>query len=384
MIDFRTARVRSNPSFRLLPFDHCDEPERRTFAKLAEDPNFYGVLVPPSTSSAPVKSLSCDAALLFLSLREPACAPHLLASVFASHMQERMRELVLDGVFEIELGEGFVSGGAALRLLGDISSEPPDSRLAQLSADAISYVASLDAITTSEAAMRLYMYNRVPCTPILQRQFASDASILAYLTGETNVFRLLEKNWVRDAGQQAWLVWHNGEPAVHHRFKLFVSPVLQDLPHTFQVAMDAFLRVRCAHFKVGRTAFGLLRPDKFVGYFDTLEQVREAAELIRASSAGISAHGVPFTAAIDAEGLVSWGMDPPRFEQVMAWQEYQSWRQWVTERIAVYTLSARESGAESAADFARQRINLDGVDTSTWSPNLAIWRGSVATEDEPA
>ena len=146
------------------------------------------------------------------------------------------------------------------------------------------------------------------------------------------------------------------------------------------MAVDAFLRVKCSQFKVGRTAFGLLRPDKFVAYFASLEQVREVAELIRASASGISAQGVPFTAAIDSEGLVSWGMDPPKFEQVMAWQEYQSWRQWVTERIAVYTLAAKESGADDVVDFALRRIRLDGVDSATWSPNLAIWRGSAGTE----
>lgn len=354
------------------------------FAQLAEDPNFYGILVPPSTSSAPVKSLSRDAALLFLSLREPACVPHLLASLFAAKMQDRVRELVLDGVFEVERGEGFASGIAALPLLSDDLRGAPGSRLAQLSADAMAYVAALEGVTPNEAAMRLYMYNRTPCTPALQRRFASDDALLAYLAGDTATARQLEKNWVRDVSQEAWLVWHNAEAPTLRRFKLFISPVLDGLPYTFQVAVDALLRVRCAQFKLGRTAFGVLRPDKFVAYFDSLEQVKEAAELIRASTGGICAQGVPFTAAIDAEGLVSWGMDPPRFEQVMAWQEHQSWRQWITERIAVYTLAAKENGAEDAAAFALHRISLDGVDPATWSPNLAIWRGSAGTEEEVA
>ena len=79
---------------------------------------------------------------------------------------------------------------------------------------------------------------------------------------------------------------------------------------------------------------------------------------------------VPFTASIDSEGLLSWGMDPPRFEQVLAGQRYQSWRQWLTGRIAVYTLAAGEGGAD-VQSFVRSRIELDGIDSTTWSPNLA-------------
>ena len=169
-----------------------------------------------------------------------------------------------------------------------------------------------------------------------------------------------------------------------HDFKLYVSPTLDSLPQAFWVMVDTFARVRCSQFKVGRTAFGLVRPDKLVAYFHNLDQLREAAELIRASAAGLAAQGVPFTAAIDPAGLVSWGMDPPRFDQVLAWQEHQSWRQWVAERIAVYTLAAKESDAEDIPGFALHRVSLDGIDTTTWSPDLAIWRGRAGTEAEVA
>jgi len=384
VIDFQTTRLRSNPRLRLVPFDECDERERRLLEPLAEDSYFYGILAPPDTSSAPAKSMSRDAALLFMSLREPACVPHLLTSLFGANVEERLRELVLDGVFEIERGGVFTSGTAALPQLSRDVGVTSNSRVGQLSADAIAYVIAAEGLSPSEAAARLYMYNRVPCTAALQRKFAGDDAVVAFLTGETALAKQLQKHWVREVSQEAWLVWHRAGSATSLGFKLFISPILDGLPKTFQVAVDAFLRVKCSHFKVGRTAFGLLRPDKFVAYFDSLEQVKEAAELIRASTSGIAAQGVPFTGAIDAEGLTSWGMDPPKFEQVMAWQEHQSWRQRVTERLAVYTLAAKESGAENVLDFALQRIGLDGVNPDTWTPNLAIWRGSVGTEEGAA
>jgi len=92
---------------------------------------------------------------------------------------------------------------------------------------------------------------------------------------------------------------------------------------------------------------------------------------------------VPFTAPIDSDGLLSWGMDPPRFEQVLQSQQLQSWRQWLTGRIAVYVLAGREAGTD-VHSFIRNRIELDGVDPVSWTPNLAIWRGPVGTEQGAA
>lgn len=384
MIDFRQARLRSNPSFRLIPFDQLEERERRAFQSLSEEPDFYGLLAPPLASVLPVKSVSRDAALLFLSLREAACVPHLLTSLFGANAEDRLRQLVLDGIFEVEHAGGFVSGAAAFRFFGGRAEDVYTYRVAQLSSEAVAYAAALDGLSASEIAARLYMFNRAPCTPRLQRQFADGDRLLAYLLEGTAVAKQLSSRWIREISQDSWLVWRTEEPMPRHDFKLYVSPTLDSLPQAFRVAVDTFARVRCSQFKVGRTAFGLVRPDKLVAYFHNLDQLREAAELIRASAAGLAAQGVPFTAAIDPAGLVSWGMDPPRFDQVLAWQEHQSWRQWVAERIAVYTLAAKESDAEDIPGFALHRVSLDGIDTTTWSPDLAIWRGRAGTEAEVA
>ena len=382
MIDFREMRLRSNPHFRLVPFDQVEERERGTLEPMAKEPDFYGLLVPPATSALPLKSVSRDAALLFLTLRQPACVPHLLTNLFGANAHHRLRELVLDGVFEVEQAGGFISGAGALPFFGGGGGDTPSSRVAQLSVDAIAYAAAVEGLSASETAARLYMYNRAPSTPQLQRQFADDDRLTDYLVQGAALAGQLDSHWVRGVSQESWLTWQRAEPAARHTFKLYISPTLDGLPHVFPVAVDTFARVKCSHFKIGRTAFGLLRPDKFVAYFTSLEQLQEAAELIRASAGGISAQGVPFTAAIDADGLASWGMDPPRFDQVLAWQEHQSWRQWLTERIAVYTLAAKESGTEDILGFVRHRVSLDGIDPGTWSPSLAIWRGPAGTDEE--
>jgi hypothetical protein len=382
VIDFCRARLRSNPRFRLIQHDRLAPAERSEFQSLSEDPDFFGILLPPGGSKHPPKSVSRDAALLFLSLAEPACLPHLLTSLFGSDANDRLRQLVLDDVLEVEHAGGFVSGPAVLELLKDDSGTPPVSRVAQLSSDAIAYAAALELLELHQVAGRLYLFNTSPSTPALQWRFATVERQLTFVSGSGVAARQLRTQWRGEPVNDGWLAW-SGQHTTGASYKLYVSPRLDDLPAVFAAAIESFARAGCSRFKLGLGAYGLLRPDKLVAYFAELDQVLNAAELVKRSAGGARTQGVPFSAAIDADGLVSWGMDPPRFEQVPAGREYQSWRHWLTERVAVYAMAAGQAGCDVHA-FVRQRIALDGVDPSSWNPNLAIWRGPVGTEQEAA
>jgi len=232
-----------------------------------------------------------------------------------------------------------------------------------------------------ELATRLYLFNAAPGTPALQRRFADDERLYAFLFEGRHIAPRLRSHWRGETPGEAWLAWSSAGSGRVPAYKLYVSPTLERLPCIFEVAIEAFAQGRCTHFKLGRGAFGLLRPDKLVAYFASLDSLQRSAELIQTAAAGAQAQGVPFTAPIDAEGLLSWGMDPPRFDQVLAGQEHQSWRQWLTERVAVYVMAAREAGSDVHA-FVRNRIELDGVDPITWNPDLAIWRGPAGTGQE--
>jgi hypothetical protein len=381
-IDFGRARLRSNPRLRLVPFDLLPA-HGQAFEGLGEDADCFGVLVPPEGSAVPLKSVSREAALLFMALREPACLPRLLASLFGIDPGERLQALILDGVFEVEQSGSFLSGPAAAGLFGDPQDSTARSRLGRLCDKAIAYAAALPGLTAHEVAMRLYLFNAVPPTPALHRRFDNDDRLLAFLLQGSDVAARLQSRWQRETPGEGWLMWRSATPPEATLYKLYVSPTLEHLPRVFASAVAAFSTVRCTRFKVGRGVYGVSRPDKLVAYFSSLDGLQRAAELIGESAAASTAQGVPFTAPIDPEGLLSWGMDPPRFEQVPAWQRYQSWRQWLTGRIAVYVLAAGEAGAD-AHSFVRRRLELDGVDPLTWNPDLAIWREPVGAELEAA
>jgi hypothetical protein len=88
------------------------------------------------------------------------------------------------------------------------------------------------------------------------------------------------------------------------------------------------------------------------------------------------AQAVPFTGAIDDDGLVSWGMDPPRTERVSFYQG-TSWRHWITDKLAVALIAGRAGGASSPSRFALQRVALEGIDVNSWTPNEVAWAKPV-------
>jgi hypothetical protein len=142
------------------------------------------------------------------------------------------------------------------------------------------------------------------------------------------------------------------------------------LREVFGTVLDVFASTRVTCFKVGLDVYGLLRPDKMVAYFDTIEQLQVTTELLTSKLAGCPAHGVPFTAEITGDGLLSWGIDPPHDLQALSWLERESWRLWLTNRLATALLAAKSAQSTTIApwEFALGRIALEGVDIATWTP----------------
>src|SRR5262249_57560169 len=97
-------------------------------------------------------------------------------------------------------------------------------------------------------------------------------------------------------------------------------------------------------------AEGLLRPDKIVAYFPTLDGLRTASDRLATRLDGCPAHGVPFTSELSGGGLLSWGVDPPASERLVNWQPQESWRLWLTNRLANALFTARAGGAAGALE----------------------------------
>ncbi|MFL5578833.1 MAG: hypothetical protein ACJ8AO_00530, partial [Gemmatimonadaceae bacterium] len=176
--------------------------------------------------------------------------------------------------------------------------------------------------------------------------------------------RRVARHWRETDGTEAWASWApraaaGASPA--RGAKLYVSPATDDLPAALDALVAALAGAGPVPFKVARQPDGLLRPDKLVVYFPSLDQLRRAAARLEPAVRGLRAQGVPFTAAVTADGLLSWGADPPD-------GALGSWRGWLCGRLAQHLVDAAGSGARDAAGEAARRVAADGVDPATWAP----------------
>ncbi len=403
--------LRANPAYELVLFDRLGEGERKLLADLRREPGFYGVLRPrlehagAPAGSLSIKAVDCDTALLLYTLREPAPLPAYVEERFGHETGRAIAQLVADGVLEVAQGEAFVSGAAALHLVvsggASVTGERPreGGRIAEISRDALRYAEALPIDEALALSGRLYGYNRRPLNSRWKRLLPDAAAVPGFLGFAPGgaAAALLSRRWTALAPSPAWLSWKAKEgaggqlPSSGPMFKLYVSPDPEHLADGgFAAIVAALTELRVPQFKVGADAAGLLRADKIVTYFPDFESLARAAHGLAEALAGVPAQGVPFTAEIGGDGLLSWGADPPRGEG-LPWEGQSSWRVWLTHRLARALLAAR-AGAKGSGEngdhgnngnsghgvppwrFALERLRLEGVDTDTWTPGALLWK----------
>jgi hypothetical protein len=379
---------RANPRYELVPVDRLTDGERAVVGDLVDD-DLYGVLRPAPDCRLEPRACSPDTALLFLTLGTPGPLPAFARRSLGADVDRVLTRLVVDGVLELATDDGFRSGSAAAGLVLPGSSSAGQGRIAELSTAALRYGQALVTLPTEVLAGRLYSYGQRPVSPELRRRMPDVWAVDEYagIAPDGPVGRTLAAaGWVeRPQGAESrfapWRFWapdpgrreagHPGRADVMH--KLYVSPTLDAMPEAGAAVAGSLATSRGVRgFKVARDVVGLCRPDKIVVYFDRLEDLRHGASRIVEELAGTPAHGVPFTAAITLDGLVSWGVDPPSNRAART-----SWRAWVVERLAEYLRGAGQGEDAREVEpwrFALERLRLAGVDTDTWVPASGIWR----------
>lgn len=396
--DLTALPFRANPAYELVLFDRLP-PEQSggdVLEALRRDPSFYGVLRP--RQEAPglgLKSVDRETALLFLTLREPGPLPGYVRAVFGEGAARAILRLLAEGVLEVEHGGTFVGGPAALgRLAPGAAAGVGRGRLAELSVAALRHAQRLPLEDPLELSFRLYSFHRRPLTPGWRRRLGSPQAVDGFL-GVSGIAGWEPLQAARSDGWRSWRLRGSPRssleaafPASAPTYKLYVSPIPEALPETFPAAAAALAAARALSFKVGADAAGLLRPDKLVAYFPDFDSLAGAAGLLAERLAGIPPHGVPFTAEIGGDGLLSWGMDPPRREGGLGPRGEESWRLWLTHRLARALLAPRAekagdetggpagaaTGGEEPWRLALERLRLEGVSTETWTPGPLLWR----------
>jgi hypothetical protein len=371
--ELTAARYRAARRYRVVPPDELPPSVAPYFAACRDDPEFGGALLPRGDATATIRALTRAAADLFRSLARPREVDP--AGVGGP---DALARLVLDGVLEVEHRGAFVSRTGAHGVYFD--GAPPlrqGSRLAAVSDDAVRYAESLGVTDPRVLRQRLYRYHCRPASPEWRRRLADDGAVSRFLRigrgGRRGLSHALEPGWhywrpTRSAARST--------PA----FKLYASPGIDDVPAALEATLAALGRASgMVAAKVGRDVHALLRPDKLVAYFRDGDALRAAAGELGAALRGMPAHGVPFTADLTGDGLVSWAADPPADRISLDWAGDGSWRVWIASRLASSLALAVSEPAGSAPAwlFAIDRLSLDGVDLATWAPGSGVWGGGT-------
>jgi hypothetical protein len=384
-----SATFRGSPSFELVVLDRLSAEERSALGEAQNDPTLYGVLLPRQPGRR-AKAVDGDTALLFMTLQQPGPLPSYVLASLGPELDTTVTRLVLDGVLEIADDGGFVSGPEALGVLGvesDADAHRGEGRIARLSLDALRYAAALRISDLPTLAGRIYAYNRLPLSPAWSRRLPSRTAVAEHLGladgGPTA--GLIARRWMPSAGgadDDTWWAWSR-TPGLGSNggttHKLYVSPRPEALPDALRLTVEVLGETAAIGFKVGADLMGVLRPDKLVAYFAGFDPLADAAEQLRDRLGSLPPHGVPFTAEITRDGLLSWGVDPPRDEQTLGFTGGESWRVWLAHRLAGALLAARTGGTEAPEQwqYALERIRLEGVDPRTWAPSQAMWRAEA-------
>jgi hypothetical protein len=381
-----TERVfRAGTAFDLVVYDRLPLEEQAALAELTADPDFYGILRPRVPGGQTIKSVNRDTALLWLTLGSPGRLPFFVLSQEPGLVNAGVWQLVLDGVLETEESGRFVSGPEAAKLLARDHDATPRGRLSEMSGLALRQADRLKFEDVSQLAECLYRHGTQPMSARWFRRLRDAAAVLDFVgAGPGGAHqRVLASRW--EAGKpgtaNGWITWSSRARGpvnpVASTYKLYVSPQPEAMPEAFAAVLNAD-STRILAFKIGNNAAGLLRPDKIVLYFGSLEGLLEVASDLERALSQLPAHGVPFSAQISGNGLLSWGMDPPRQEKRLAWEEVESWRLWVVRRLALAICAARSAAADgmTPSAFALERLRLEGVDVDDWKPAMHLWRAA--------
>ncbi|HEX2086228.1 MAG TPA: hypothetical protein VHF89_11135 [Solirubrobacteraceae bacterium] len=391
---FEGARLRANPGYELVLLDSLPDAKRVQVEQEGDD-ELYGVLRGRPGSRLEPRTASSDTALLFMTLAAPKRLPRYVRARLGDETEPVVTRLVLDGVLEVEHAGTFVSGADAAPVLLTRRAGGGRGRIGELSEAALRYGQELTALPHALLADRLYGYGTLPLSPRLRRRLGGDAAVASAcgLRQGDPAQRSLARGWVEPASAEGhdpyWRHWRRrpapdaGRPADTTAYKLYVSPTLDGLPDAVAAVAETLADVRGVFaFKLGRDVRGICRPDKLVVYFDRLDDLREGAARLRDRLAGCPGQGVPFTAAVTEDGLLSWGVDPPSTRALGV----TSWRRWVAERLAEHLAHAAAGHAGPAGgerppwQFALDRLRLSGVDTDSWIPASTMWADALASE----
>lgn len=309
----------------------------------------------------------------------------------ADEKRQFIIQLVLDSVFEVKYNDSFISGVDAVnKVLMPVSEQTAlaagdSGNLTQrLSTEAIDFAFKSALSNPRDISALLYNYNRLPITREWRRLFPDEEAVTRYLgLGDDgswpNMPAEIKPRPVKpnpdgsiSAFDQFWRYWTFREKEIAEEsasYKVYVNTVPADLPKIFRAVREFAADSGAYSMKIGRNLTELLRSDKFIVYFayydDAVDFVDEFSHRIKDCRHQV----VPFSHQPNPENpLVTIGVDPPK-----KMGERNSWRHYVTDKVAMAIQGAWRAGVENAIKHINSYLRVIGIDGVNWCPINRDW-----------
>jgi len=368
MFNVSTLKYRTARGLRVVPYNRVSAVLGST-VEIGSDfiDDGYGFLIQEdhdSSTGRRVSEIDKETALLLFTLQEAGELPDYLQNANEPDAQNGLLNLLYGGLIEAQLDGDFVSGTSAAAHINKYQQDVELGKVALVSHDALMRADQMGLIYEDQLFNYLYQYHMIPASPSRRTQLNDDRNFLKLSD--------IEPHWRYSDQMEGWHYFSDRDSISREYIaKLYVSPVVDDLPKALHATAGVLSAFRGASFKVGAGRSGILRPDKLVIYFDNIETLMEAADALAEKLDGVVAHGVPFTSRISTDGLISWGMDPRQSNG-----ERKSWRQWIIEKLAGYMLRNDPTEIEKGRwKLALAQLELEGINSNTFRPG-----GSWITE----
>ena len=230
---------------------------------------------------------------------------------------------------------------------------------------AMLYGASLKTADATLLASRLYGYNRLPTA---LTEWSQNTAAHYYLGVADS--RRSPQMWrrERDEDRKDWISWRHRYRQSKRRemFKLYLCILPGDLPRVLGDCLEILGNTGSHFVKIGSDRASLSRPDKFVAYFDSKEDLDGSVAALDILLAGLDPHELPFAAMLP-NPVLAWGIDPDRKR---IGSEQRSWRTWVVEKVTQALCAAHKSTQDpnEAVSFAHRCLAEAGLDPQTMTP----------------
>jgi hypothetical protein len=387
---------RFNPAFTLTEVEDLDEDVLDRFRPLIRMKDIYGFLHAPAEAKLTVKVVNRHFAAFLKEIHEP----RRMRDVFVDYRQgtddEKVKlliRLVLDSVLEVQKDGKFVSGPDAVNQVllrsdsrGCFFDDEKEKNPVQIVSEKALYCAMHSVLDhPQELSFYLYNFNRIPLSLKWNERFPDETSIAQYLDleesgswkgmpdrvtpqpirrdqrGEPNQFDLYWRSWRLKKEKLSKSV---------PRYKVYISPVPDDLPKAFRIVRDHVSDSEAHAMKVGRTLSGMLRSDKFIVYFREVTPAFEFASEMSEKLHSCRSYGVPFSYQVNPDvPVVSMGVDPP---PVLG--EKNSWRLYIANRLALAIQGAKRMKEKDPKTYIQTYMDMLGIDCRKWRPHDRDWR----------